>query len=155
MLTRWSDFDRAALLMDELRRRMDRVFDDLDGWHAPRALDADRFLGVGAAWPRMNLLDAGSTLVLQADVPGMTEKDLRLSINQDVVTLEGERKADAPEGYSVHRKERAQARFSRSFTLPCKVDAERTTAAIKDGVLTVRLAKAPEAQPRQIAVRAE
>jgi HSP20 family protein len=98
--------------------------------------------------------DAGGNLVLEADVPGMTQKDLRLTVNESTLTLEGERKSDAPEGYSVHRQERGALRFSRSFTLPVKTDSERCEATVKDGVLIVKLPKAKEAQPRQIEVRA-
>ena len=82
----------------------------------------------------------------------MTEKELQISLNQDVLTLSGERKPDAVEGYTVHRKERPSVRFSRSFSLPCKVDPEKTSAVLKNGVLTLALNKAAEAQPRQIAV---
>ena len=60
-----------------------------------------------------------------------------------------------PSGYTAHRRERAPVQFARSFALPCKVDIEKTAAVIKDGVLTVTMAKAPEAQPRQIQVQAK
>ena len=83
----------------------------------------------------------------------MTEKDIQLSIHQDVLTLSGERKQEVPQGYFVHRQERAPLKFARSFTLPCKVDPEKSTATLKDGVLTITLPKAPEAQPRQISVK--
>ena len=102
----------------------------------------------------MNLHDAGAALVVQADVPGLAEKDLQISLNQDVLTISGERKVQAPEGYAVDRQERASVKFSRSFTLPTRVDGEKSTAEVKNGVLTVTLAKTPEAQPRQISVRA-
>lgn len=58
-----------------------------------------------------------------------------------MLTLKGERKSEAPKGYAAHRRERAPVQFSRSFALPCKVDLEKTTALIKDGVLTVTMAK--------------
>jgi len=159
-MTRWSDIDRTLDMMDELRRRMNWLVEQdgnrtRDGWQAFYE-DADRPLrGRGAnVWPPFNLFDAGSNLVVKADVPGLTEKDLRLTIHQDVLTVSGARASDGPEGYSTHRKERAPAKFSRSFTLPCKVDVERTSATVKNGVLTITLAKVPEAQPRQIHVQA-
>jgi HSP20 family protein len=102
----------------------------------------------------MHLFDTGKALLVKADLPGLSEKDLQISINQDVLTVTGERKAEALEGYTVHRKERQSARFSRSFTLPSKVDPEKTTAVLKNGVLTLTLFKATEAQPRQITVNA-
>ena len=146
MWTRFGEFDRTFSLMDELRRRMDRVWDDYDtGWTGG---------GFAApAWPRVNVFDTGSAVVIKADVPGIAEKDLQITLNAETLTLAGERKLEVPGGYSVHRQERSGVRFSRSITLPCKVDSEQTTASIKDGVLTLTLAKAAEAQPRQITVR--
>ena len=70
------------------------------------------------------------------------------------MTIKGERQDSAPEGYSVHRKERGAFRFTRSFALPAKVDVEKVQAVLKHGVLTVTLPKAKEAQPRQISVKA-
>jgi HSP20 family protein len=149
MWTRFGDFDRTFSLMDELRRRMDRVWDEYD-----TTWGDDREPVATATWPRVNVFDAGANVVLTADVPGLSEKDLQISLNVDTLSIAGERKVPAPEGYSVHRQERPHAKFSRSITLPWKVDSERATAALKDGVLTLTLPKAAEAQPRQIAVRA-
>jgi HSP20 family protein len=141
------DLNRAVRLMDQLRRRMDRVFDDFDD-------------GRGAGYepggdaPRTNLYDAGSSLVLTAELPGLTASDLSVTLNQDVLTLSGERKSDAPEGYASYRQERAPYKFSRSYALPAKVDPEKVSAKLVSGVLTLVLEKAPEVKPRQITVRA-
>jgi HSP20 family protein len=145
MWTRFGDFDRTFSLMDELRRRMDRVWDEVDTGWAPSSATA--------SWPRVNVFDDGATVVLQADVPGLAEKDLQITLNADTLSIAGERKVVAPEGYSTHRQERGGVKFSRSLTLPWKVDSEKTSASLKDGVLTLSLTKAAEAQPRQIAVR--
>lgn len=152
MLTRWGwgDFNNNFALMDEFRRRMDRVFEEFD---EERSLPL--YEGGTTGWPRTSLLDTGSSLVLRAEVPGLSEKDVTLMINQDVLTLSGERRAEAPEGYSVHRRERPSAKFARSIALPAKVDLEKCQAVVKNGVLTVTLPKAPESQPRQISVRAQ
>jgi HSP20 family protein len=151
-LTGWGDFDRDFAAFDELRRRMDRLFQDFD---SGRWTVGDRPGLATQAWPRANLYDTGSEILLVAEVPGLGQKDVQISATQDVLTLSGERKADAPEGYSVHRKERSAVRFSRSFALPCRINVEKTSATVKNGVLTVVLAKAPEAQPRQITVKAQ
>jgi len=147
--------------MDELRRRMDRLFDEYDsrGGTGPRSsfffepFEAGYTSRTVATWPRLSVYDKGNALVIAADVPGMKESDIKLEIDQDVLTLSGERRADVPEGYAIHKKERGPVKFSRSVALPCKVDAEKASAVLKDGVLTLTLAKAPEAQPRQIAVK--
>ena len=151
-LTGWSDFDREFAVLDDFRRRMDRLFQDFD---AGRWAQGDRTGFVTQAWPRTNLYDSGKEVVLVAEVPGMGQKDIQIQLTQDVLTLSGERKTEAPEGYSVHRKERGQVQFSRSFTLPCRVDVEKATAAVRNGLLTITLAKAAEAQPRQITVKAQ
>ena len=154
MLNRFTDFDRTFAAMDELRRRMDWLFEEQEA--APRAQLRAEFDRSGRAvpGPRMHVFDVGKALLVKADLPGFTEKELQISLNQDVLTLSGERKTEALEGYTVHRKERQSTRFSRSFTLPSKVDPEKTSAVLKNGVLTLTLNKATEVQPRQIAVTA-
>jgi HSP20 family protein len=154
MLNYFSDFDRTFAAMDELRRRMDRLFEGEEA--PPRAQLRGDFEQPSryVSGPRFHLFDVGKALVVKADLPGLTEKDLQISLNQEVLTLSGERKPEAHAGFTVHRKERASSRFSRSFTLPSKVDPEKTTATLKNGVLTLTLNKAAEAQPRQIAVTA-
>lgn len=154
MLSRQSDFDRSYDVLDELRRQMDRVWGDLDQRWGYVARPQSSALSA-ATFPRVNVFDAGAELVVQADVPGLTEKDLEITLHENVLTLVGRAgKPNAREGYVVHRQERAALSFQRSFALPAKVDGEKTLASVKDGVLTVKLAKAAEAKPRQIAVRA-
>jgi HSP20 family protein len=108
-----------------------------------------------SVFPRVNLFDTGSNIVLKADVPGLSEKEVQVTLNEGGISIAGERNVVAPEGYSAHRQERNHVKFSRSLTLPCKVNPEQTTASVKNGVLTITLAKAAEAQPRQITVRAQ
>lgn len=142
MLNRFSELDMFPML-NEFRRRMEAVWDDYG---------QD---GAWDGWPRAWFSDEGNALCIRADVPGLGEKDITLTLHQDVVTLSGERKVKAPEGYQVHRAERGTYRFSRSFSLPVQVDAEKVTATVKNGVLTVQMPKAPQAQPRQITVKAQ
>lgn len=148
----WNDWDDMFSAMNQLRSSMDRVFEDQPTGRAwsPRA----PLPTFGGAWPRANLADNGSALIVTAEVPGLSERDVKLSLNQDVLTLAGERKTVVPEGYLNHRQERPMMQFSRSFSLPCAVDPDRATASVKDGILTVTLEKAKEAQPRQISVKA-
>ena len=153
MLNRFDDFDRTFATIDQLRRRMDRLFEDYEPGRALGRSDAERMWS--GRFPRLSFVENEGSLVLEADVPGLGEKDVQLSIHQDVLTLSGERKADAPQGWFVHRQERRPVKFSRSFALPCKVDPEKSTATLKDGVLKVTLAKATEAKPRTIAVKAQ
>jgi HSP20 family protein len=156
MWTRVRDFDSSFSLFDELRRQIDRVWDDFEtaprsAWPAvwePSSLAAN-------AGPPVNVFDDGRTFVIQAEVPGLREKDLSITLQDGQLVVAGSLKTPVPEGYTVHRRERGERTFSRTFTLPTKVDAEKTPATLTDGILTVTLAKAEDARPRQIAIRAQ
>jgi len=147
MLTQWFDATPTFALLDDVRRRMDQAFNELETgttWTDHRS----------NIWPRANLFDKGENYVLQAELPGVTREDLEISGCQDCLTLTGERKVTAPEGYAVHRQERAGLRFSRSIRFPGKVDLDHAQADFKNGVLTVTVPKAPEVKPRMIAIQA-
>jgi HSP20 family protein len=139
MLTRFSDFSDwpsfgfadfgRANAHGQLRRELDRLLGDFERGSAAQSPAAVSFD------------DDGSDFVLRADVPGLTEKDFEISVAGDTLTLRGERKLEVPDGHSVHQ-------------LPARVDAEKAVASLKHGVLTLRLPKVAEAQPRQISVTA-
>ena len=86
MLTRWSDFEREAALIDEFRRRMDHLFDDYG--RLPEYGGAFRGFGAGS-YPRMDLRDEGNHLALYAEVPGLSDKDIQISLNQNVLSISG------------------------------------------------------------------
>jgi HSP20 family protein len=140
------DFDRTLAALDELRRQMDRAFDDYHRAGPQARLGAGRY-------PAANLYDTGTAYLIKVELPGLAEKDINITLTQNVLAVSGERASDAPEGYSVHRCERTPVRFSRSFTLPSEVNSERVDASLTDGILTVRLEKSEEQKPRQISVR--
>jgi len=155
MLNRLSDFDRQFSALELLRRRMDQLFQE-EQRGAPQGYTADEAEGLGLeGWPWLRFFDAGASLVLKADLPGLTEKDVRLTVQQEVLSLTGERKPDAPADYFVHRQERTPIEFARSFALPCRIDPEKSTAVLKNGVMTITLPKTPDAQPRQINIKAQ
>ena len=147
MLTRWSNFERSFAALDELRRYMN-LFDEA----GRRSLATEA--GLGRAWPRMNIYDNGSDLVLRMAAPGLSENDINLTLTGDTLAISGKRDITVPEGYSVHRQERGSIKFSRSFALPSKVDSTKVEAKVKDGIMTVTMPKAQEAKPRQITVKA-
>ena len=149
MITRWRELNRTFSMLDELQRRMYPLLAEFEPNRLSRVSDPTQEI-----WPLVNLYDAGDALVLCAQVPGISEKDIKITGNSDVITISSERKNEVPPGFSVHRQERSSIKFSRSLAVPCKVDLEKTTATVKDGILTVNLAKAPEAKPRQIKVKA-
>lgn len=158
MLSRWNDFGalgrfgardwaRSFESLDELRREMNRLFFDFESGGANGDLGSH-------SWPRTSLTDTGAALVVRAEIPGVPAEKLELNVDESTLSVKGEREDNVPEGYSVHRKERAAFRFARSFALPTKIDPENVQAEVKNGVLTVTLPKAKEAQPRKIDVRA-
>jgi HSP20 family protein len=157
MLTGWKDFDDTFRALDLLNRRLDRA---LGGWApSPWAqgtqglAQAPRRRGL-AAWPATNVFETKEAFVVKAEVPGLAEGDVSVSVEDDVLLVRGERKSSVPEGYKVHLRERSPVAFTRKVPLPARVDVEAVTAALKDGVLTVTLPKVKEALPRQIAVKA-
>lgn len=141
----FGDVHRSVSSFEQLRRQMDRLFADLENRAEPRA-----FRGT----PRLTVRDDGAALVVAAELPGMSEKDVEITVNANTLTLRGQRRDDAPAGYTVHRKERAGYEFARSLQLPCKIDPDHAEATMKNGVLTLTLPKAAEARPKQIQVKA-
>lgn len=147
MFTRMSDIDRMFGAMDLLRNKMDRIFGDFDRPY----LYEPAFAAVSNS-PRTNLLDIGDRFEVHAEVPGISKDDLNIKIQGNYLEISGKRQIDTPEGYKVHRTERGASTFSRSFTLPDNVDAEKVEAAIKDGILYLSLPKSETAKPRQITI---
>ena len=148
MLTLWNDrpvWKNARAEFEALRREAHRRHAAARD-NRPRRLNPTDF-------PRIGLFDTPEQLVMRAEVPGVAEEDLDITIDEETLTLKGTRKIEIPEGYTVHRQERAETTFARSFSLPCKVDSDKTSAVLKDGLLTVSLPKAPEVHARQIAVK--
>jgi HSP20 family protein len=154
MLTRFTDwngwptfgyrgFDRSFSAFDQLREEMDRLLSGFER-SAPQA----------QGFPTARLEDKGASYLVSAELPGLSAKELELNATATTLTLSGERKVTAPEGYSSHRNERSSYRFARTFELPTKIDADKIEASLVHGVLTVTLPKAAEARPKQIAVKA-
>jgi HSP20 family protein len=154
MLTRFSDWNawpsfgfrelpRTFGAFDQLRHEMDRLL-----------FDFERAAPEGRTFPSARLQDTGQAFVVTAEVPGLGPKDVEITATGSTLTLKGERKVQAPNGYGVHRSERTSYKFARTFELPAKIDSEKVEAKLEHGVLTVTLPKAAEARPKQIAVKA-
>jgi HSP20 family protein len=103
--------------------------------------------------PSVDIFETENELILKADLPELKLEDIDVRVENQTLTLKGERKFEKDEssrGY--HRIERNYGTFVRSFTLPASVDAERVAAEYKDGVLTVKLPKKEAAKPRQVKI---
>ena len=147
MWTRMSDFDRMFQAMDLLQSRLSGIFEDY-GRFRPTVST----WGITEASPRTNLYDVGDRLEVKIEVPGISKSDLNIKIQGNYLEISGSRKSDTPQGYKAHRLERGESTFTRSFTLPADVEASRVEAALKDGILTLRLPKVEQAKPIQIAI---
>jgi HSP20 family protein len=104
--------------------------------------------------PSVDIGEDKNTIVIHADLPGIDQKDIKVTVDNDILTLQGERtdeKKDEDRGY--HRLERRFGTFQRSFTLPAGVDSKKIAADYKDGVLTVKLPKTEEAKPKEIEIK--
>lgn len=148
MWTRISDIDRMFDTMDMLRSRLNRVFTEYEG---PYGEDYGWQVFNGS--PRTNLYDSGDSFQIIAEVAGLTKEDLNIRIQGNYLELSGKRKSDAPEGYKAHRVERDMTSFTRSFTLPAEVNADKIEAVLQNGLLTLVLPKAEAAKPKQISIK--
>jgi HSP20 family protein len=138
--------------LETLGNRM-RRFLDVTPFLAPSAFTAP-LLETGEWWPAVELVEANGEFVLTAEIPGMTKEDVDISVEDNVLTLKGEKKLEHEEERErMHIRERRYGAFERSFTLPRNVDAGRIKAEYKDGVVEVHMPKAPEAQGRKIEIK--
>ncbi len=103
--------------------------------------------------PKVDIRETDDALLVQAELPGIDKKDVHLEVKDGVLTLSGERRYEKDvKEENVHRVERAYGSFSRSFSLPSNVDANKVNAGMKDGVLEVRLPKRESAKPKAITI---
>ena len=103
--------------------------------------------------PSVDILEKDGNLILRAELPGMTEKQIELKLEGNTLTLKGERKMEEEDNKgNYHRVESFYGSFTRSFRLPDTVDAEKINAEYKNGVLTITIPQRPEVRPREIPV---
>jgi HSP20 family protein len=143
-LVRWD----AAREIDTLQGEMNRLFSSFFDTPTTRNGAATR------RWiPAMDLVESDEHFILTADLPGMTENDVSIEVERNVLTISGERKTEheaKKDGY--YRIERSTGAFSRSLTLPEGVDADAVMAKFANGVLEIRIPKPVQAQPRRVQI---
>ncbi len=143
VLTRWDPFRE----LQGLQNRMSRLFEEQYGGRE------DALMSSGAFVPPVDIYEDQHGIQLKLEVPGIDEKDLNINVENNVLTVSGERKFENEQKEeNFHRIERRYGSFTRSFTLPNTVDTEKITADYNSGVLSVRLVKREEAKPKQIKV---
>jgi HSP20 family protein len=145
-LVRFDPFRELSSMQD----RINRIFGDAYG----RRTEDDIMLR-GDWIPPVDIFENGhGEIVIKAELPGLDKKDIDLRVENNTLTIRGERKRESEvKDENYHRVERVYGAFTRSFSVPQTVDAGRVTADYKDGVLTVVLPVKEEAKPRQIQVK--
>jgi len=143
-IVRWEPLRELSTLQNEMNRLFNTAFDTPSSGNG----------GTLRRWmPAMDLVETQDHFVLRADLPGLSEEDVNIEIEERVLTVSGERKSEhesTKEGY--HRVERAFGKFARSLTLPEGIDPEAVTASFDKGVLEVSIPKPEERKPRKISI---
>jgi HSP20 family protein len=143
VLTRWDPFRELT----SLQNRMSRLFEEQYGGRSEDALTAGAFV------PAVDIYEDEHSIQLKLEVPGIDQKDLDVKVENNILTVSGERKFEKEEKEENFRRvERRYGSFTRSFTLPNTVTADDVSATYNDGVLKIRLGKRAEAKPKQIKV---
>ena len=145
-LVRWNP--RSTMFRNPMSRLFDEAFND---FLAPVGSPDE---SLGSDWmPPVDILEDGAKLVFTAEMPGLNRDDVEITLEEQVLTLRGERKFERDEEKdNYHRIERAYGSFARSFRLPSNVDTKLAKASFDNGVLTIELPKSEEAQPKKLEI---
>ncbi len=147
LTSRWDPFRE----LEELQNRLATAFG-----RAPIRKDGEKDEAMTMAeWaPLVDIVENDNEYLIKTELPEIRKEDVKLTVQNDVLTISGERKFEKEEkGKKYHRMERAYGSFARSFTLPEDADGEKVAASFKDGVLMVRLPKSEKAKPKSIEVK--
>jgi HSP20 family protein len=150
LITRTATRDPLLADVFGLSNRLSRLLNDGFG-----ALDWQLGNGSSASWvPAVDVLEEEDAIRITAEIPGVNPSDVKISLENNVLTIQGSKQQTAEEGTErVHRYERTYGGFERRFMLPTSVDANAIKAAYEHGVVTVTLPKVEKAKPRQIEVQ--
>lgn len=143
-IRKWNPFSEFMAMQNQLER--------LFGEAVERGSRGDFNFGSWA--PPVDLREESDKLVFEMELPGLKKNDIEISIENNVLTIKGERKFEKEEKKeNYHRIERAYGKFSRSFSLPTTVNPDGIDASLKDGVLTLSLPYAEESKPKKISIK--
>ena len=150
-IARFVPFRSGLSDMAVLQNRLNSIFNDFS-----RTFEGEsETLSAGNFVPAVDVYEDSQKVMLKLEVPGIRPDDLDIRVEGRTLTVRGERKFESEEKEeNFHRIERRYGSFTRSFTLPATVDTDSIDAQSADGVLTISLAKKPEAKPKQITVKA-
>lgn len=144
-IIRWDPFRDLVTL----RERMNRLFEDAVS--TARSEEKDM---ISSNWaPAVDIYEDENQLVLTAEIPGISEKDVEIKVEDNTLSIHGERKLEKEtKEENYHRIERAYGSFFRSFTLPNHIDQDKIQAEHENGVLKITMPKKPELQPRKVKI---
>ncbi|TWI75348.1 HSP20 family protein [Desulfobotulus alkaliphilus] len=146
-LVRWEPFRNVASLQD----RINRMFDD--AFNKARDIDEN---AMGAWRPSVDIFETETAIVLEAELPGVTRDDITVEVENNVLSLKGERREIREvEEERYYRRERIVGRFHRAFTLPVDVNHEQIKANFQNGILRLEVPKPEEKKPKKIAIQVE
>ncbi|MBI5375642.1 MAG: Hsp20/alpha crystallin family protein [Candidatus Schekmanbacteria bacterium] len=144
-IVRWDPFRDMVTIRDRMNKLFDDVFSKSD---LTKEHDLD-----GLWSPSVDIYETDESVVLKAELPEVEEKDIEIKLEDNVLTLKGERKLEKEaKKENYYRMERAYGAFSRAFSIPSRVDQENVTANFKDGVLKITMSKKKEAQEKKIEI---
>jgi HSP20 family protein len=144
-IVRWSPAQELLGVQNEMNRLFNNFFDrDLFETSYRRS-----------AWePAVDISETAEAFLVSADLPGLNKDDVKISYEDGVITIKGEKKLDKEtKDKNYHRVERTYGLFERSFRLPSRIDVNTIEAKFKDGVLNLRLPKAEDARPKEIPIK--
>jgi HSP20 family protein len=143
-VVRWEPFRDLLTLQDRIKR----AFEQTRGQHQTQA---EEQLGTWA--PAVDIYETEKEIVLKADLPGVSEKDVDIRVENNILTLRGERRFENEvKQDAYHRVERVYGTFARTFTLPNTLNPESIKASYENGVLLISMPKREEARPKQIKI---
>lgn len=106
-------------------------------------------------WPQTDVYEEKDELVVKAELPGIDEKELEVTLEGDMLTIRAEKKESTPEEATHHTRERYYGKYVRSMSLPYRINGDKVTATFENGILELRMPKADELKPRKIEVKGQ
>jgi HSP20 family protein len=146
-LSTWHPISDVTSEIFSMQKEIDRLFDRFQGGVTEESPDS--------SWaPAVDIIEEQDHFVVRAELPGVAKKDVKITIDNNVLMLRGEKKLEEEkEGKNFHRVERSYGSFYRSFTLPTSVVSNKIEASYSDGVLNIIIPKSEESKPREIEVK--
>lgn len=146
-IIRRNPFFELTSLQDRMNQLFNQPFGGFENFGLEQQLGPESFL------PPVDISEDDHNITLQAEIPGVKQEDLNITLENNVLTIAGERKFKEEEKKeNFHRIERRYGKFTRSFTLPATVDAEKVNATFENGLLNITLAKREEFKAKQITI---